>query len=100
MKVFGYAAGSCNVKYSAKSGCCCTVNQGQFEQKVDKGKLATVGSIPAGKYGLKVQLESTNDIDIVLVTTEGTYIVQWEKGILKSNQKECASHKGTQYCYR
>jgi phosphatidylserine/phosphatidylglycerophosphate/cardiolipin synthase-like enzyme len=95
MKAYGYAAGSAQVDYKwAAKPDCDDSGSGSFTQPIEKDAVATVGTIPAGKSDIKIQLTSTVDIDIQLFDKDGAKLVHWPDGQLKGATKESMQHKG------
>jgi len=95
MKAYGYAAGSAQVDYSWKAKADCDDSgSGSFTQAITKDAVVTVGTIPAGKSDIKIQLTSTVDIDIQLFDKDGAKLVHWPDGQLKGPTEESMTHKG------
>ncbi len=62
---------------------------GNFEQPVYKEQYIEVGSIPAGKEGIIINLKSDRDVDIQIYDKESeTIIVGYPDGILNDRSKE------------
>ena len=69
---------------------------GNFEQQIqhysgDYEKAITVGTIPTGIKGLKIELSSDKDVDIRLYGKNNDKIVHWPYGYIKwFNRRYCS----------
>ena len=86
MKVFGYQAGTVEVKYSwvgagvrvpASSGA------GSFSKSVPQNGRAVIGTIPVGVDGLRIDLAADKDLDIELWDGD-RFVVGWQVNGQKS----------------
>jgi hypothetical protein len=86
MQAFGYAAGSATVTYAWEAVPTCNeAGSGHFLQFVPYQATITVGTIPAQKLNIFVELQSSGgqDIDVQLFDdADGTQIVGWPAGLL------------------
>jgi hypothetical protein len=86
MQAFGYAAGSAEVDYGWDAVPTCNeAGSGYFLQYVPYQATVTVGTIPAQKINVLVELRSSDgqDIDVQLFDdADGTKIVGWPDGLL------------------
>lgn len=86
MKAFGYQAGQAQVEYSWEAiPTCNEVGDGTFGQYVPLNRTIAVGTIPAGKTQVLIELTAAQgrDVDIQLVdVVTGTEIIAWPNGIL------------------
>ena len=66
--MFGYAAGNAEVSYSWEAPTTVKMEFGQPNQAIAQNQITLVGTIPAGKANVLVELESLNgrDIDVQL----------------------------------
>ena len=104
MKAFGYKAGYAKVDYSwaGKANCSdsstpSASGSGDFEQKIIKKDIVTVGDIPPKVNNLYITLQSDEDVDIQLYDKDdGTKIIVWPDGILKGDKKQNTEYKGMQ----
>jgi hypothetical protein len=84
MGAWGYEDGAGTVTYSwsgLDTPCCNSVPNacgGEFRTTVDKGEVTQLGEIPKGKLDLRVELESSVDIDIQLYDIDNT--TRFEEG--------------------
>jgi len=62
-------------------------------------KAVTVGTIPVGIQGLRVELISDKDLDIRLYGNDSDKIVHWPKGILNKSYRETKSYKNVPVTY-
>lgn len=74
MRAFAFEAGSASISYEwgrVQTGCCLGVVgcRGSFTSSVGEGAYVEVGSIPAGKKDLSVQLTAASDVDVQLYDT-------------------------------
>ena len=77
---------------------------GTFEQEIvhyngDYEKTTTVGTIPAGIEGLKIELLSDKDVDIRLYGANQDKVVHWPEGIHHYSQEKTLAYKGTDITY-
>ena len=86
MKVYAFAKGKAKVKYSysrTQTPCCLGTGPcpGEFDGSVKEGELLPLGTIPAGKGNVRVELFAENDIDVQLWdVSEGAMAECPEKG--------------------
>lgn len=77
---------------------------GSFEQEIvqyggDYENAVTVGEIPQGIQGLRIELLSDKDVDIRLYAQNGDKIVHWPYGILKHPYPETKLYAGVSVSY-
>ena len=77
---------------------------GTFEQQIvhyggDYENAATVGEIPQGIQGLKINLISDKDVDIRLYANNGDKIVHWPHGLLNKSRLQTTSYQGADITY-
>ena len=77
---------------------------GTFEQQInyydgDFENAITVGEIPQGIQGLRITLESPEDVDIRLYSENGDRIVHWPYGILRKAYQETKPYRDVMVTY-
>jgi hypothetical protein len=84
----------------------CSSGNASFAEHVAKDGLTTIGTIPANKRDVRIDLSSTVDVDIQLIDTRGdsnpnndVEIVAWPSGLLHGAESGCKVHQGLEYCY-
>ena len=78
MLAFGYAAGDAQVEYSWEAPAdCVDAGSGEFDQTLVKNDVVEVGTIPAGKENVRVNLEADSDVDIEIYHGDKA-IVAWQ----------------------
>lgn len=81
-------------------GDACEDGSGTFSQDIDHQATATIGTIPAGKASVRIDLKSDKDVDIQLVDVEsGTELIAWPNGLLSGADEDCTTWKDVEYCY-
>ena len=81
-------------------GAGCGGGSGSFEQFVPKGQTVTVGTIPAGRTDVHIELHSVTDVDVQLLDeATGDAIIAWPSGLLSGPSEACVSYKAMQICY-
>lgn len=91
MLAYGYTAGDAQVDYSweAPTGCV-DAGSGQFDQALELNNVVDVGTIPAGKKNVEVNLESDADVDIEIYHGDKA-IVAWKCSGKPSFSTPCLS---------
>ena len=89
MLAYGYAAGDAQVDYSweAPTGCV-DAGSGEFDQTLIHNDVVEVGTIPAGKENIQVNLESDADVDIEIYHGDKA-IVAWNCASKPSHSSPC-----------
>merc|ERR1711988_1309362 len=79
----------------------CDAGSGSFDQMILHNAKITVGTIPAGKQNVRIELLSKKDVDIQLWDGKtGKAIIAWNKGAkIDSAGKVCGEHEGVKVCY-
>ena len=77
----------------------CEAGQGSFSQFIDRRTIVTVGTIPAGKTDVSIQLKSAEDVDVQLYDADGTKIIHWPDGILNGAASQTTTYKGLTITY-
>jgi len=77
---------------------------GTFEQQINHyhgnyENAITIGTIPKGIQGLKINLISDKDVDIRLYAENGDKIVHWPQGILNKSYLETKPYKNINITY-
>ena len=77
---------------------------GSFEQQIehyqgDYENAVTVGNIPAGIEGFRIELVSNRDVDIRLYSDNGGKIVHWPFGLLHKSYRETKNYMGVDVTY-
>jgi hypothetical protein len=95
MKAYGYAQGQATVtyKWQARPNCVDSGN-GTFTQALTQGQVVEIGRIPPGLKNIRVQLQSSVDVDIQLEDANGAKVVHWESGLLRCASNCSASYRG------
>ena len=59
-----------------------------------------VGTIPADKAEVYIELTSTEDVDVQIIDEEtGTEIIAWPNGLVNGPGESCTTFEGVEYCY-
>lgn len=78
----------------------CTAGAGDFSQTVGAWETLTIGEIPAGQNNVRVELSSTQDVDVVLFdVATGATLVGWPSGLLRAADEACTNWSGVRICY-
>ncbi len=78
----------------------CTSGEGRFNQDISLFSRVRVGVIPAGKRGVKINLNSLVDADIQLYDlATGEAIIDWENGVITEAVEVTKEYKGVSYKY-
>ena len=78
----------------------CSSGADSFNQYIAHQAIVTVGTIPAGKRDVRIELDSTEDVDIQIIDAQtGTQIVAWPDGLLRGPSIEAATYAGVTYRY-
>lgn len=94
MRAYGYEAGLAPVSYEWEAvDTCNEQGAGSFEQYVPYHGVATVGTIPANKYNVRIELTSSTDVDIQLF--DGSVaLVKWPDGMLNGPGEQSLAYHG------
>ncbi|MEC8052450.1 MAG: metallophosphoesterase [Myxococcota bacterium] len=105
LRAFGYAAGNAEVSYSWEAPTNCEDGgSGSFNQAIAQNQITLVGTIPAGKANVLVELESLNgrDIDVQLYHGDVKLVV-WDPsnnhGFLHGPGQETTNYRGMSITY-
>jgi hypothetical protein len=99
MRAYGYAAGDAQVDYSWKAlPDCVDTGDGEFTTFLQEQQVTEVGSIPAGKDNVRIELESSADVDIQLFDGD-TALVQWPNGRLNGAGESSFEYNGVTVTY-
>jgi len=97
MRAYGYAAGQAAVTYEWEAVPTCNEKgSGSFQQAVPYRELVDVGTIPAGKANIIIELEAAygRDVDIQLIDAEnGHEIIAWPSGDLNGASQESLTYR-------
>ena len=78
----------------------CSSGADSFGQHIAHQAIVTVGTIPANKRNVRIELTSSNDVDVQLIDqTTGTEIIAWPNGLLNGATASSVSHAGVTYRY-
>jgi len=73
----------------------CDGGTGSFGQAIERNAKVTVGTIPAGKANVRVDLKSPVDVDVQLVdAATGDEIVAWPSGLLNGPTEQSVQYHG------
>lgn len=105
LRAYGYAAGSAEVTYGWEAAEDCEDGgSGSFNQPVAQNQMTVVGTIPAGKANVMVELESLNGRDIDVQLYHGsTKLVVWDPnnqhGLLHGPGRESTQYRSMTLTY-
>lgn len=101
MRVYGYASGDANVAYSwSPVSTCNERGEGEFTQAIPRGASVEIGTIPAGKVNVSVELDTTGGEDVDVALWDGdTEIVQWPSGLLSGPTAGEITYRGATIRY-
>lgn len=78
----------------------CDDGSGTFSVALADQEISELGTIPAGKVDVFIELDSLDDIDVQLVDdTDETLIIGWPDGVVASHREDCADHGSMRVCY-
>jgi hypothetical protein len=94
MKAFGYQAGSAGVVYTWQAvDTCNEKGTGSFSQYIAKDAVADIGTIPADKTNVRIQLKASTDLDVQLFDGS-TALVKWPDGKLNGAGQQTLAYGG------
>ena len=105
LRAFGYAAGNAEVNYSWEAPeNCDDGGSGSFNQAISQNQITLVGTIPAAKANVLVELESLNGRDIDVQLYHGDVkLVAWDgngnHGLLHGPGQETTNYRGMTITY-
>ena len=78
----------------------CSSGDASFQDHIAQGAVELIGEIPMHKKDVRIELTSTDDVDIQLIDPEtGIAIIKWPSGMLNGAGEECVNYEGVEYCY-
>ena len=78
----------------------CSSGNDSFQQYISQNNTVVVGTIPAGKRAVRIDLQSSNDVDVQLIDAQtGTEIIAWPNGLMNGAGLESTSYAGATYRY-
>lgn len=78
----------------------CSSGSDSFEHYVAQNDFVTVGTLPAGKRQVRIDLQSATDVDVQLIdATTGVEIIAWPNGLLAGANLASATYAGVTYRY-
>jgi len=77
----------------------CDGGSGTFQQDIAQQDTVEVGTIPAGKHDVRIDLKSEADVDVQLLHADGTELVAWPDGMLNGEGRACIEYDGVGICY-
>ena len=81
-------------------GADCSSGADSFNQYIAHQDIVTVGTIPANKRNVRIELTSSADVDVQLIDVQsGTQIIAWPDGLLSGPSAQSVSHAGVTYRY-
>jgi len=98
MRAYGYQPADAEVEYTFDTTRTCgEVGEGTFNQYLPQGTTTLVGEIPAGKFGVEIELEAVSgaDLDVQLIdASTGEELVAWPDGQLSGAEEQTLQHAG------
>ncbi len=104
MKAYGFKAGNANVTYEWEAADTCReIGSGSFSQDIPYRNSVEVGKIPVGKTNVRIDLESTVDVDVQLWDGDKA-IIAWSENnslgaLLYGKTRGEVNYKGTKIIY-
>ena len=78
----------------------CSSGNDSFQQYIAQNNTVLVGTIPAGKRAVRIDLQSNNDVDVQLIDAQtGTEIIAWPNGLMNGPGYESTTYAGVTYRY-
>lgn len=78
----------------------CSSGNDSFQQYIAQNNTVVVGTIPAGKRSVRIDLQSSTDVDVQLIDAQtGTEIIAWPNGLMNGPGLESTTYAGATYRY-